>query len=176
MKLEDAVELIKHEKFYQNEKQTWADLGCGSGTFTLALTHLLPENSIIYAIDKNENALAKIPIKYRNVNIVKRATNFINEDLPDNLNGILMANSLHYVRNKISFIRKAEVYLKSKGNFLIIEYDTNISNPWVPFPISYNSLKKLFEEAGHLSIQKLSETPSLYRRAKIYSALIKKTK
>jgi len=176
MKPEDAISLIRYEYSQPAKKQVWADLGCGSGTFTLALAYHLPEGSVIHAIDKNKSSLDRIPSQYRNITIRKKHGDFLEEKLSENFDGILMANSLHYVRNKISFIGKIEGYLKNDGNFLIVEYDTNIPNPWVPFPVSYNSLKKLFEKAGYSLVQKLGETHSLYRRAKIYSALIKKSK
>ena len=84
-----------------------------------------------------------------------------------------MANSLHYVKEKDLFIRKTQTYLKEGGCFIIIEYDTEISNTWVPFPVSYNSLNKLFEKEG-FGVKKLNEKPSIYRRENIYSVLIRK--
>ena len=36
-----------------HEPGTWADLGAGSGAFTLALADLLPPGSLIYAVDKD---------------------------------------------------------------------------------------------------------------------------
>jgi hypothetical protein len=60
-----------------------------------------------------------------------------------------MANSLHYVKEKDLFVGEVQTRLKNEGCFIIVEYDTEISNPWIPFPVSYNSLKKLFEKEGY---------------------------
>ena len=86
-----------------------------------------------------------------------------------------MANSFHFVRNKSSFIKKIEKHLKETGEILIIEYDMDTPNPWVPFPISYQSLQQFFKKEMYSSIIKLKEHPSVFQRSSIYSALIKKT-
>ena len=171
MNLKEAINLLSYSS---NKKQTWADLGCGTGTFTLALAHQLKEESTIYAVDKNSSALNKIPDTYNKTNIKKHHSDFTSFQLPEKLNGILMANSLHYVSNKAEFIKSTSGYLKDDGCFLIIEYDTEASNQWVPFPISFQSLKVLFNKLGFSSIIKLNEHPSIYRRANMYSAIIKK--
>ncbi len=172
MQLNDAVELIRCSYILKNEMQVWTDLGCGSGTFTEALANLLVSGSLIYAADKNKQALKMIPDSYKNVKIEKLYLDFMKDAFPENLNGILLANSLHYVRNKNSFIKRNENNLKPNGVFLIVEYDTKIPNPWVPFPINFNSLKIFFEKAGYSSVAKINELPSVYRRSNIYSALI----
>jgi ubiquinone/menaquinone biosynthesis C-methylase UbiE len=173
MQLKEAVQLINNDFVSKRNKQVWVDLGCGSGTFTTALASLLPENSLIYAIDKNRIDLNRIPDQFENVTIEKNQTDFIKMELPYNLDGILMANSLHYVKEKQLFIKQLEAHLKKRGCFIIVEYDTEISNTWVPFPVSYNSLKKLFEKEGY-RLGKLKEKPSIYRKENIYSALIRK--
>jgi ubiquinone/menaquinone biosynthesis C-methylase UbiE len=47
----DAIALIDHPILRAAPPTHWADLGCGSGTFTLALATLLPPGSTIEAID-----------------------------------------------------------------------------------------------------------------------------
>lgn len=58
----DAIALIDHPLLHAASRDhwadlatiapvRWADLGCGSGTFTLALAGLLPSGSTIDAID-----------------------------------------------------------------------------------------------------------------------------
>ncbi|MFZ0455326.1 MAG: class I SAM-dependent methyltransferase [Ignavibacteriaceae bacterium] len=173
MLLNDAIDLIRNDALSKTCAQTWADLGCGSGTFTKALANLLPDNSIIYAVDKNRSDLINVG-RNEKIKVEKIDADFINDDLPLNLDGILMANSLHYVEEKSPFIKKIEKNFKSDSLFLIVEYDMDISNHWVPFPLSYNSLKLLFENEGYNSIKKLKERASLYRRTNIYSALINK--
>ncbi len=105
MKLEEAAELLRNNITPKASIQSWADLGCGSGVFTQALANLLAQGSTIYAVDRNKTSLDKIHTN-NNIRLEKLCRDFIKDQLPGNLDGILMANSFHYVNNKNSFIKK----------------------------------------------------------------------
>jgi hypothetical protein len=83
-----------------------------------------------------------------------------------------MANSLHYVRDKTKLIKKLESYFAKDPYFLIVEYDTIRYNPWVPYPINYPSLQKLFTDLGYNTITELANVPSRFG-GRMYSALIR---
>jgi ubiquinone/menaquinone biosynthesis C-methylase UbiE len=173
MEHSEAVDLIRHPKGYGDVPQVWADLGAGSGTFALALAELLPPKSIVHAMDRDRSALKQISDVHGEVQIKKHVGDFVNDPLPSQaLDGILLANALHFVRDQRAFIAKAAADLKANGHFLIVEYDTDAANPWVPYPLSFASLKRLFTEAGFVAIERLQERPSIYRRAVMYAALI----
>ncbi len=53
MTVQEATYLIRHDHNKSFAKDTWADLGCGSGIFTYALASLLKKGSTIYAIDRD---------------------------------------------------------------------------------------------------------------------------
>lgn len=111
----EAVAMLANNYFLPYQSR-WADLGCGSGTFTLALADLLQPQSIIYAIDKDAPALQQIPSHYNEVNIEKITTDFSKQQpLFNDLDGILMANSLHYIKDKNSFIKGIANYLAGNG-------------------------------------------------------------
>jgi trans-aconitate methyltransferase len=156
MNPEDAVKLIE-KGVDVTRPQCWADLGCGSGMFTHALASLLPAGSKVIPVDK----------KYQNLpNFIQ--ADFINDDLqlgvPD---GVLMANSLHYVKDKAKLISK----LNPPG-LLIVEYDTTRSNPWVPYPVAYKNLAQLAVEMGYNTV-KLATQASRFGGV-MYSALLSK--
>jgi ubiquinone/menaquinone biosynthesis C-methylase UbiE len=174
MLIKEAVGLIKSDLIIKTKPEVWADLGCGSGMFTNALANLLTNESKIYAVDKNKSQLNKIPDTIARVKIEKIYGDFTRVILPENLDGILMANSLHYVKDKSTFIQNIKCNLKSDGSFLIIEYDMDTSNPWVPYPISFTSLQNFFRTMGYNSIYMINEMPSRFRRANIYSAVMTK--
>ena len=172
MELQEAISLIQTDKLIQDTQTIWADLGCGSGLFTRALSGLLFTGSTIYAVDKNISSFQKS--SFPNPVIVKTIeSDFVKEDLNlQNLDGILMANALHFIRNKKSFIEKMIPYFRNAPIFLMVDYDTDLPNPWVPYPLSFGTLKKLFTELGFSVVKKINEKKSLYHSGKIYSVFI----
>jgi len=48
MTFDEAAALIADPRI---DRTTWADLGCGDGTFTRALATLLPPGGVIHAMD-----------------------------------------------------------------------------------------------------------------------------
>ena len=173
MKLKEAISLIHTEEIKHESPAIWADLGSGSGLFTRALSFLLPDHSLIYAVDKNLSSFKMNNVRDQ-VIIKQLLSNFENDsmDLTD-LDGILMANSLHYIKEKITFLESAKTWFRNKPVFLIVEYDREDSNPWVPYPLSFLELNKLFTGLGFTDIKKLHEVNSVYSTGKIYSALIR---
>ncbi len=169
MTISEAAKLIQPGVPIATPNAMWADLGCGSGTFTNALATLLGVDSRIYAVDKVDQTIEPQSSKVK-IDFVQ--LDFVNDVLPvTNLDGILMANALHYVKDKDVFIKKLTKHLKSAGQFIIVEYDTEQSNQWVPYPISFTSLQKAFSPAGFNDIKKIGERRSVYRAGKMYAAL-----
>lgn len=173
MLLTDAVNLI--ENGVAKEPSTWADLGCGNGLFTQALAQLLPTPTTIHAVDINAGALNKIQDQYNDVKVMKHKYDFVNDPivLPA-LDGILMANSLHFVQDKKSFLKKIELLLQPAAKMILVEYELTNANQWVPFPIQFHELKTLFSTIRFSNITKIGEMPSAYHQASIYAALLKK--
>lgn len=146
----------------------WADLGCGSGTFTLALAEFLAPGSTIDAIDLTPGS--KKQTTRNNVTILPQAADITqpNPTLKD-LDGILIANALHYVHDQPGFIKMLHAALKPGGTLIVVEYDTDTPVPrWVPYPISYASANRLFAPSAWTQLQKGNTRPSAYGRANLY--------
>jgi len=159
MKHADAVTLIR-KGISTNDVQRWAELGCGNGVFTLALASLLPPGSEIFGYDLRRQSL---PASQNGVDIHFDQLDFDKEDLPvSKLNGVLMANSLHYVKDKANLITRLAV-----PKFLIVEYESRSANPWVPYPIMSEQLISLYNDLGYRA-DKLSSMPSRFG-GRIYS-------
>ncbi len=172
MKVADAIELIERAFRQPVGVETWADLGCGSGTFTRALATLLGERSIIYAVDKENQHIKTATDPAASINFLR--LDFIRDPLPySELDGILMANAIHYVSDKASFIEKLKQHLKPDGKLLIVEYDTDSPNAWVPYPLSFDRLTQLFSQHGFGKIEKLKERSSIFRSGKMYACVIR---
>jgi len=169
MTVDQAAELIAHSSI---DGTRWADLGCGEGTFTCALATLLPDHSVIHAMDQDRSALRRIPATYSGTSIVTHQGDFTRLPVPfDHLDGVLMANSLHYVADQPAFLRAFDSLL-SRRRYLVVEYDTLQANPWVPYPVGQSTLGRLFRAAGYERIEVIGQRPSVYNRAPLYAALI----
>lgn len=172
MKLQEAKELIAFE-ISPSTPQLWLDLGCGSGLFTSALAHFLPGASRIVAVDRDRKALEQLPACISHVVVEKLHADFIHEPLPlNNADGILMANSLHYVKDKKMFLHRLDSRLPPGSVFLLVEYNRSRANAWVPYPLTIEEAKELFQNAGREYFQVLNTRTSAYG-GEMYAALIR---
>jgi len=158
----------------QSEGGAWADLGAGTGAFTLALADLIGPHGVIHAIDRDRAALAELRSAF--VSAVPQAELRVHVgdftrrlDLAD-LDGVVMANSLHFVEDKRAVLALVCGYLKHGGRLLLVEYDSDQGNPWVPHPMSFETWRAIATDAGFLDTRKLATVPSRFLR-RIYSAL-----
>ncbi|GAB4578019.1 MAG: hypothetical protein Fur0022_07510 [Anaerolineales bacterium] len=145
---------------------TWADLGSGHGAFTLALADILPPNSIIYSVDRDATALREqervIRTQFPRARVYYLIADFTRSlDVPP-LDGILMANSLHFHRHKEPILARLRALLKPGGRFILVEYDTDKGNIWVPHPLSYSTWEKLATCAGFKNTHLLATHPSRF--------------
>lgn len=175
MELNIAKKLIKGGIDASIPAQQWVDLGAGDGLFTKALAELLPAGSQIIAIDKNSHALKSISLTNVSIGLETLAIDF--NSLPDHLpalDGIVMANALHYVKDQIRFLSHIRShFLKTSGVIVVVEYDLEKSNPWVPYPISKKRLAMLAEQA-EFNVEVFAESvPSKLNSSEIYSAVLK---
>jgi ubiquinone/menaquinone biosynthesis C-methylase UbiE len=158
----------------QDEGGTWADLGAGAGAFTLALADLIGPHGLIHAIDRDRGALAELRSAFVSAvpqaELRVRAADFTRRlDLSD-LDGVVMANSLHFVDNKAAVLELVRGYLKHGGRLLLVEYDSDRGNDWVPHPLSFETWRDVAAEAGFVETRKLATVPSRFLH-RIYSAL-----
>ena len=176
MQLRDAVEMLRASRLDALGPTTWADLGCGDGTFARALAELVAPGSVIHAMDVDRVALRSLPARHGQARIETHVGDFTKPPWPfAHLDGVLMANSLHYVhhREQASFITDCRARMVPPHRFLLVEYDSDVPNPYVPYPVSLQRVRQLFDvDVAGASLTLLGRRPSRYQRAALYAVLI----
>ena len=168
----DHVRLIREG--VEGGGTAWADLGSGEGAFTLALADLLGPTGTIVTIDRDRRALEvqrrALRERFPDVGVTPIVADFAMPlDLPP-LDGIVMANSLHFQRDSVAVLRLVRGYLRQAGRLVLVEYDTDHGNPWVPFPLSFRTWASVAAEARFRDTRRLASVPSRFLGS-IYSAL-----
>jgi ubiquinone/menaquinone biosynthesis C-methylase UbiE len=154
---------------------TWADLGAGAGAFTLALRELLGPHADIYAVDKDRARLDELQQAWRARFGDMSRLHVLPGDFTHSLSlppldGLLMANSLHFFKDKHKLLRHARSLLKPGGALLLVEYNVDAGNLWVPHPLSFETWQALAPQAGFTEPRLLATHPSGFLRG-FYAAL-----
>jgi SAM-dependent methyltransferase len=153
---------------------TWADLGAGSGAFTLALRELAGAQAAIYAVERERARLGELERAWRlrfggTTGLHLLAADFLRPLHLPALDGVVMANSLHFYTDKEQVLRHVGTLLKPGGRLLLVEYNVDAGNIWVPHPLSFRTFQGLAERAGFTEPRLLGTHPSSYLRG-FYSA------
>jgi precorrin-6B methylase 2 len=151
----------------------WADFGSGTGAFTLALADLIGPAGVIYSIEQDRSALAQqaqaLRERFPNVIVHDLLADFTRPiDLPA-LDGLVMANSLHFHRHHEPIVQRLKSYLRSQGRFILVEYNIEQGNSAVPHPVSYRMWEELAQRCGFTHTRLLKTRPSRFLK-EIYSA------
>ena len=154
---------------------TWADFGAGSGAFTLALRELVGPHANIYAVDKDQRALRELEKAHRERFTTSQNIHTVRADFSGMLSlplldGIVMANSLHYFKDREKILRHVRSFLKLNGALLLVEYNVDSGNMWVPYPLSFETYRDMAPRAGFGEPQLLGTAPSRFLK-RFYSAV-----
>jgi trans-aconitate methyltransferase len=145
---------------------TWADLGCGDGIFTSALHTLLRPGSEIYAVDKKQRALEALTHNfaesYPDAPLNPILADFTRPPSLPPLDGLLMANSLHFIGEKRSVLTRLVSLLKPGGRLIVVEYNTTRANFAVPYPLDEVGFLALAGEVGLREARILAKIPSSF--------------
>ena len=152
----------------------WVDFGSGTGAFTLALAELVQPTGTIISIDRDGSALQaqerQMKARFPAVQVRYMRENYAQPiDLPP-LDGIVAANTLHFLPDKEPVLDLFYAYLKPGGRMILVEYNIQNGNYAVPYPLPYPEWERMAKRAGFSTTQLLATRPSRFLR-EIYSAL-----
>ena len=171
MNIPDAIELIRDA--VGGSAGVWADLGAGTGTFTRALTEVLGAGSTVYAVDDDARAVRALrklsSSRSDNALVVAVHADFTRPlELPGlvsaraQVDGILLANALHFVRDAERVLSGLVKQLRPAGRVIVVEYDRREASEWVPYPIPASRWLQLAESAGLTDATITATRPSSY--------------
>ena len=153
----------------------WLELGAGRGAFTLALADLLGSGGEIDALDRDAGdlrALAQeLAARFPATRLRTIAADFEGPvDLPGGpCDGLLAANALHFAPDPGAVLERVLPLLRPGARVIVVEYDADSGNPWVPHPFSYRRWEEMAAAAGLRDTRLIGRVPSRFLGA-IYAA------
>lgn len=152
----------------------WLELGAGEGAFTLALADLLGPGAEILASDRDVRVLGYLQARVRGsfpaTRLETRAFDFTDAIPHGPFDGVLAANCLHFVRDRDATLRAIRFSLVPGGRLVVVEYDADRGNPWVPHPFSFETWRREAVATGFDEPRLIHRVPSRFLGA-IYGAV-----
>jgi ubiquinone/menaquinone biosynthesis C-methylase UbiE len=173
MNHEDHVRLIEGG-IGHGRGGVWADFGAGSGAFTLALRDVAGSEVEIIAVDRDRSSLrdlqAAMERRFPGTRLRLLDADITGQIPLPPLDGIVAANAIHYARDHAGLLQRWRGYLKRGGRLVVVEYDAEVGNRWVPYPMSFTALGRVAPGAGFAAPALLATVPSRYL-GRMYAAV-----
>ncbi|HEX6747828.1 MAG TPA: class I SAM-dependent methyltransferase [Longimicrobium sp.] len=161
----DALALLR-AAIPSADRETWADLGAGGGTFTRALAALVGPSGHVIAVDADERALAGLrrwadALRGGPAVTLLRADIAGAFDLPP-VDGVVMANVLHFIAEPEAALARIAAHLEPGGRLVLIEYEGRRPSRWVPYPVSAARFAEFAAGAGLAPPRVAATRPSAF--------------
>ena len=152
----------------------WLELGAGEGAFTLALADVLGTTGSIVATDRDARALdvltSRVRAAFPATGLVTEVVDFGGLLPGGPFDGVLAANALHFVRDRRPILAAVRAVLVPSGSLVVVEYDADTGNAWVPYPFSFETWRREALAAGYEEPRLLHRVRSRFLGA-IYGAV-----
>ena len=163
--------LLRHEGLAPGD--SFADVGCGPGFFTIPAAGIVGEKGKVYAIDTSEEMLFELDKRDPppNVVLVKSAESEI--PLDDAVADMaLLSYVLHEAEDAVLFLKEVGRILTDGAILLILDWKKRVEDkgPPVQDRLTEESVMKMLEEAGFVDSEASSFTESHYK----ISSVVKK--
>ncbi len=132
------------------------------------LSELLGVEATIFGVDRNRSALRRLELNFKSLRpraqILPLCADFTKPLPLPPLNGILMANALHFVPDskKGNVLSQLMRLLIPGGRFVLVEYNSNRGNLAVPHPLGEFEFLRLAEHVGLSDCQIRARVPSSF--------------
>ena len=150
------------------EKYNFADIGCGTGLFTIPASEICGKNAFVYAIDVSEEMLSEV--KERSLKDGLNHIQTVKSDeydfkLKENtVDFVLICTVLHEIDNKKRFLYEAKRICKSGGKIAVIEFNETqtIFGPPISHRIDRKRVKELLNEIGFQYVPDMDISEAFY--------------
>lgn len=169
---DEAVTLIRRGVM---AGEAWAELGAGEGTFTRALGELVGTGGTVWASDRDPAAVRTLGTLTLpgGAGLQVAQSDFTGPLRLPRVDGVLMANALHFVRDQERVLRRLVRQLPPDGKLLVVEYDRTRRNPWVPHPVPLTRLRALAAAVGLSPPDEIGRRASRYQ-GEMYAAVFRR--
>ena len=140
-----------------------ADLGAGSGFYTVPLAKMVP-NGKVYALEVQNDFLTTIRNKAKEAHldnlecILGDVEKIGGTKLKDGIvDAIVASNILFQIEDKYKFIEEAQRILKSDGKLLLIDWspDSKVASRFIDGIIPLNNARLLFAQKGFVWLRNI---------------------
>jgi ubiquinone/menaquinone biosynthesis C-methylase UbiE len=148
---------------YIESGQTVLDLGCGSGTFTIAKAKMVGETGKVIAVDVQDAMLQIVRKKAAKEGVESHIITHKSESsrigISDKVDFALAFYMVHEVPNVEAFLREIVSILKSRGKLLVVEPKIHVSA---------SSFKRTLEAAQLAGLKPISEPKIRFNRSILF--------
>ena len=149
---------------YIEPGQTVLDLGCGPGTFSIAMAKMVGESGKVIAVDVQEEMLQIVRKKAAQQGLESRIVTHKSDPdrigISEKVDFALAFYMVHEVPNAEAFLKEIASVLKPKGKLLIVE---------PKFHVSATAFEKTIEVARQAGLSPISEPKIRFSRSKLLS-------
>jgi ubiquinone/menaquinone biosynthesis C-methylase UbiE len=148
--------------------QTVADLGAGTGLFSVPMAKAVAPEGRVYAVEIDKGYFPMIDAKAKEArlsNITTVLGEFGDPRLPaQNVDLAFMHDVLHHVEDRAGYLKNAARYLKPEGRFVVIDYKAD-GGPHKEQPdliVSEQQVTGWMKAAGLSKVEKIDIFPDKY--------------